>query len=74
MLDRRQVVAVIGKEFEKHRMDTFVDNPPAIAQGGNGVVVCGCSICKERRETDTQFMRHVASHIIAAVKALPEST
>jgi hypothetical protein len=54
-------------------MDTFVVNPPSIAQGGKGVVVPGCSICKVRMETHTQFMRHVEARLIAMVEALTDS-
>jgi hypothetical protein len=39
---------VMKAEFAKHRWDTFVDEPPSMAQGGSGVVVPGCSICKTR--------------------------
>jgi hypothetical protein len=29
-------------ELQRHAFDFFVDDPPSIAEGGNGVVVPGC--------------------------------
>jgi hypothetical protein len=37
--ERARLHTIIKTEFAKHRWDTFVDEPPGIAQGGRGVVV-----------------------------------
>jgi hypothetical protein len=29
-------------ELMRHSWDTFVDEPPSVAAGGNGVVIPGC--------------------------------
>jgi hypothetical protein len=73
MLDRQQVLAAIRQEVLRHEMGTFVFDPPAIAQGGRGIVVVGCSFCGVRIETRNEFMRHVAERVIAAVGRLPDT-
>ena len=37
-------IASPQEELEKHHWDTFVDDPPSIAQGGKGVVVAGRAV------------------------------
>jgi len=59
---------VMKAEFAKHRWDTFVDEPPGMAQGGSGVVVPGCSICKTRLQTVNQFIDHLCANVLAAVE------
>ena len=54
--EKLRLCHVIKAEFAKHRWDTFVDEPPSMAQGGRGVVAPGCSICKTRLQTMGQFM------------------
>jgi hypothetical protein len=56
---RRNIIAAVRAEFQRHQFDTFVEDPPSIAQGGHGVVVPGWVQCKLRMEADTQFMRHL---------------
>ena len=35
-------------------LDTFVDEPPSVAQGGNGVVI---PACRKRINTNDQYLR-----------------
>lgn len=63
-----KLIEVIHAEFGKHSWDTFVSNPPAIAHGGNGVVVPGCPACKVRISTMNEFMEHVEGKIIEACR------
>jgi hypothetical protein len=42
-------------EFIPHTWDTFVDNLPSIAEGGNGVVIPGCPACRERINANDQY-------------------
>ena len=46
-MDRDRIVKIAREEIGKHSMDTFVENPPSIAQGGHGVVVSGVQAQKE---------------------------
>lgn len=59
MSDRDRIVAAVQAEFQKHKFDVFVDNPPSVAQGGKGVVVPGCMTCKVRLQTTEQFVDHL---------------
>ena len=40
---------------------TCISDPPAVAQGGRGVVVAGCPTCRKRINTMTQFLDHLTN-------------
>jgi len=61
------IIAIIRAERGRHNFDTYVDDPPSIAQGGRGVVVAGCSICKVRLSTVSQFVDHLTKAVVLAV-------
>ena len=56
-------IAFLQHELDRHTWDTFVDQPPPIAQGGKGVVV-GCPACRVRLNTMNQFMRHLTQDVL----------
>jgi hypothetical protein len=39
---KREILQAAKTEIMRHRWDSFVDDPPSIAQGGKGVIVSGC--------------------------------
>jgi hypothetical protein len=39
---KSDLLRALQPEIRHHTFDTFVDTPPSIAQGGNGVVTPGC--------------------------------
>jgi hypothetical protein len=51
-------------EIRRHTFDTFVDEPPSIAQGGNGVVTPGCPACRKRLFTMANFLDHLADEVL----------
>jgi hypothetical protein len=55
------------QELRRHTSETFVDEPPSIAQGGDGVVVPGCFTCKKRINTVNQFVEHLAADVLPAI-------
>lgn len=59
-----KVAEAIRAEFQKHRFDTFVDQPPSVAQGGKGVVVPGCAMCKVQIQTVERFVSHVCEKVL----------
>jgi hypothetical protein len=61
------LLAAIQREIRRHDFSTFVDNPPSLAQGGNGVVVPGCPACKKRLNTIGQFLDHLADDAMRAL-------
>ena len=71
--ERARLRAIVAAEFARHRWDTFVDEPPSIAQGGRGVVVPGCSTCKARLQTVNQFTDHLAVKVWEAVERAYDS-
>jgi hypothetical protein len=46
----------IQQEIQRHDWTHFVDEPPAIAQGGRGVVVPRCPVCRKRINTMSNFL------------------
>lgn len=54
-------------QIEIRRHDTFVDNPPSVAHGGNGVLVPGCPACRKRINTMAQFLDHLADDVLPAL-------
>jgi hypothetical protein len=63
----RHSIVPIHSELRRHSWDNFVDDPPAIAQGGKGVGVAGCPACRERLYTVSQFVEHLAKDVIPKV-------
>jgi len=45
---KSDLLYVLQAEIRRHTFDTFVDEPPSVAQGGTGVVVPGCTACRKR--------------------------
>lgn len=63
MMTLREALA----ELQRHSFDTFVDEPPSIAAGGNGVVAPGCPACKKRLQTMNQFVAHLAEDVLPVI-------
>jgi hypothetical protein len=64
---KSELLRALQKEILRHDFDTFVDDPPSIAQGGRGVVVPGCPACRKRLQTMNQFMHHLAEDAMPAL-------
>jgi hypothetical protein len=52
------------QEIQRHDFSHFVENPPSVAQGGKGVVVPGCPMCKKRINTMPQVLDHLADDVL----------
>jgi len=52
----------------KAQVGYFCGRTTKHAQGGSGVVVPGCSICKTRLQTVNQFIDHLCANVLAAVE------
>jgi hypothetical protein len=64
---KRGILQAAKTEIMRHRWDTFVEDPPSIAQGGKGVVVSGCPACKKRFGTNTQYLDHLADGVMPVI-------
>jgi hypothetical protein len=65
---KRKILNAAKAEISmRHRWDTFVDDPPSLAQGGQGVVVSGCPSCKKRFGTNTQYLDHLADDVMPVI-------
>ena len=67
MIDRDRLIRIAREELEKHAFDTFVNNPPSIAQGGRGVVVSGCPGCKKQMQSLNQFIEHLTADVVPVI-------
>jgi hypothetical protein len=67
VLDRDKLLRIAREEMQKHSFDSFVDNPPSIAQGGKGVVVSGCPGCKKKFQSLNQFMEHLQRDVLPII-------
>ena len=66
-MQKSELLIALQKEILRHDFSYFVDQPPSIAQGGNGVVVPGCSACMKRINTRSQFLDHLAEDAMPAL-------
>jgi hypothetical protein len=65
-MDADTIIKAVQIELQRHSFDTFVSNPPSIAQGGKGVVVSGCPACKKRFQSLNQFVAHLNEDVLPA--------
>jgi hypothetical protein len=61
---KSELLHTLQSEIRRHTCDTFVDQPPSIAQGGKGVVTPGCPACRKRLFTMANFMDHLADDVL----------
>jgi hypothetical protein len=66
-MKKSELLRALQTEIRRHTFDTFVENPPSIAQGGNGVVVPGCSACQKRIHTMAKFVDHLTDDVLPAL-------
>jgi hypothetical protein len=66
-MKKSDLIRAIQKEILRHDFSTYVENPPAIAQGGKGVVVPSCSVCRKRANTVNDFLEHIAYDAIPPI-------
>ena len=57
----------VSRRLASASRESNADEPPWVSQGGKGVVVPGCPMCKKRINTMPQFLDHLAE---AAMPAL----
>jgi hypothetical protein len=67
LMDRAKILQAAKIELMRHSWDTFVDEPPSVAQGGNGVVIPGCPACHKRINTNDQYLRHLSDDVLPVI-------
>ncbi len=63
-MKQSELLRALQAEIRRHAFDTFVDAPPSIAQGGNGVVTPGYPACRKRLFTMQTFMDHICNDVL----------
>jgi hypothetical protein len=61
---KSELLAALKSEIQRYNLSTFIDAPPSIAQGGRGVVVTGCPMCRKQFGTIAQFVDHLTNDIL----------
>jgi hypothetical protein len=74
-MDDAKIIAAVKEEMAEHDWTTFVDDPPAIGRGGQGVVIPGCPKCRKRLNTTNQYLTHLFDDVLTQVleKALTDA-
>jgi hypothetical protein len=63
-MKKSELLRAQPSEIRRHAFDTFVDNPPSMAQGGTGTVAPGCPACRKRLFTMANFMNHLTDDVL----------
>jgi hypothetical protein len=66
-IDKAKIVLTAKAELMRHSWDSFVDEPPSVADGGQGAVVMGCPRCRKQLNTGDQYLRHLADDILPRI-------
>ena len=64
---KSDLLRILQVEIRRHDFDYFIDEPPAMALGGKGVVVPGCSACRVRINTTNRFIEHLAKDVLPGI-------
>lgn len=64
---KSELLRAIRQEIQRHDFSHFIDVPPMVAQGGKGIVVRGCPVCKKRINTTSQFLDHLTNDAMPAL-------
>ena len=67
LIDKAKIVLTAKAELMRHSWDSFVDEPPSVAEGGKGVVVAGCPRCRKLLNTTDQYLRHLADDVLPKI-------
>jgi len=62
-----KILGAAQAELMRHTWDTFVNNPPAMAQGGKGTIVPGCTVCRKILYSDHQYLSHLALDVLPGI-------
>jgi len=66
---KSELLSALQREIRRHDFSTFIDEPPSVARGGQGVCVPGCPTCRKRIQTMNQFLDHLANDAMPALIA-----
>jgi hypothetical protein len=67
LMDKAKILQTAKTELMRHAWETFVDEPPTVAEGGKGVVVTGCPRCRKLLNTTDQYLRHLADDVLPTI-------
>jgi|HubBroStandDraft_2_1064218.scaffolds.fasta_scaffold819901_1 hypothetical protein len=60
-MEKLELLRTLQREILRHQFDTFVDEPPSMAEDERGIVCPGCVACKKKIFTMPQFMEHIVT-------------
>jgi hypothetical protein len=68
-VNKQELLRALQGEISRHSFDTFVDEPPSVAQGGRGVVVPGRPACHKGFQAAEKFVEHITQDVLPEVFA-----
>jgi hypothetical protein len=66
-MNKHKILAAATAELSRHVWDYFCTEPKSVAEGGSGVIVPGCSHCKKRVNTTSQYIEHLANDVLPKI-------
>jgi hypothetical protein len=64
-MKKSDLLKALQQEIQRHDLSTFIDSPPSVAQGGRGVAVTGCPLCRKQFGTIAQFSAHLTDDVLS---------
>jgi hypothetical protein len=64
-MKKSDLLRALQTEIRRHTFDTFVENPPSMAEGDKGVVVPGCPACRKRIQA--KFIDQLAEDVVPTI-------
>jgi hypothetical protein len=66
-VQKSKLLLALQQELRRHYQDFFCTEEKSVAQGGKGVIVSGCPVCKKAIYTQPQFMTHLTEDVLPAL-------
>ena len=63
--ERAKILEIVRTEFHKHRFDYYAEPVP---NSNRKNIVPGCSVCRVRAQTVSQYVDHLEERVIAAIE------
>jgi hypothetical protein len=66
-VQKSALLAALKQEIQRHDFSTFITEERSVAQGGNGVCVPGCPVCRKQLNTMSQFIDDLTDDVLPRV-------
>jgi hypothetical protein len=73
-MERKAFIRLLQTEITRHSFDAFVDEPPAVAQGGKALLCPAARCARSGRKTTDRFLQYIAEGLPAWLDATVPAT